>query len=98
MSSLPATKPRQHFRDPRRLSPTRNSGSFRAVAQYLSVFGAANRPEFRILDLLIPWIFVISVVWLSGGLAGGGDPGADRSVAAYLASSPFLPRLGRFAQ
>jgi Protein of unknown function (DUF1656) len=31
------------------------------VAQYLSVFELANRPEFRIFDLLIPWIFVISV-------------------------------------
>jgi hypothetical protein len=31
------------------------------VAQYLSVFEVANRPEFRIFDLLIPWIFVISV-------------------------------------
>ena len=33
-----------------------------AVAQYLSVFEVANRPEFRIFDLLIPWIFVISVL------------------------------------
>jgi hypothetical protein len=32
------------------------------VAQYLSVFEVANRPEFRIFDLLIPWIFVISVL------------------------------------
>ena len=31
------------------------------MAQYLSVFEVANRPEFRIFDLLIPWIFVISV-------------------------------------
>jgi len=30
------------------------------VAYYLSAFGIANRPEFRIFDLLIPWIFVIS--------------------------------------
>jgi Protein of unknown function (DUF1656) len=30
------------------------------VAHYLSAFGIANRPEFRIFDLLIPWIFVIS--------------------------------------
>ena len=32
------------------------------MAQYLSVFEVANRPEFRIFDLLIPWIFVISVL------------------------------------
>jgi hypothetical protein len=32
------------------------------VAQYLSVFEVAIRPEFRIFDLLIPWIFVISVL------------------------------------
>jgi hypothetical protein len=31
------------------------------VTKYLSVFGAANRPEFRFLDLLIPWIFVVSL-------------------------------------
>ena len=40
----------------------RKSASFRSVAQYLSVFEVANRPEFRIFDLLIPWIFVISVL------------------------------------
>ena len=60
MRSLPATKPRQRFRDPRRLFKVRNSGSFRTVGQYLEVFGTANRPEFRFLDLLIPWIFVVS--------------------------------------
>ena len=38
------------------------SASFGAVAQYLSVFEVANRPEFRIFDLLVPWIFVISVL------------------------------------
>jgi hypothetical protein len=32
------------------------------VAHYLSVFGVANRPEFRIFDLLIPWIFVTSAL------------------------------------
>ena len=32
------------------------------MAHYLSVFGVANRPEFRIFDLLIPWIFVVSVL------------------------------------
>jgi hypothetical protein len=32
------------------------------VARYLSVFEVANRPEFRIFDLLIPWIFVMSVL------------------------------------
>jgi hypothetical protein len=32
------------------------------VAQYLSIFPGADRPEFRIFDLLIPWIFVISVM------------------------------------
>ena len=39
----------------------KNSGSFRIVAQSLEVFGAANRPEFRFLDLLLPWIFVVSL-------------------------------------
>jgi hypothetical protein len=38
-----------------------NSGSFRIVSQFLQVFGAANRPEFRFLDLLVPWIFVVSL-------------------------------------
>jgi Protein of unknown function (DUF1656) len=32
------------------------------VAHYLNVFRVANRPEFRIFDLLIPWIFVISAL------------------------------------
>ena len=27
----------------------------------LSVIGATNRPEFRFLDLYLPWIFVISL-------------------------------------
>jgi hypothetical protein len=44
------------------LSQHTNSANFAAVAQYLHVFGGANRPEFRIFDLLIPWIFVISVI------------------------------------
>ena len=44
------------------MSKDGNSASFRAVADDLSVFGMANRPEFRIFDLLIPWIFVISFV------------------------------------
>lgn len=44
------------------MSKNENSASFRAVADDLSVFGMANRPEFRIFDLLIPWIFVISFV------------------------------------
>jgi hypothetical protein len=39
----------------------RNSVSFRIVGQYLKVFEAANRPEFRFLDLLIPWIFMVSL-------------------------------------
>jgi hypothetical protein len=43
------------------LSPLMNSGSFRIVSQFLQVFGAANRPEFRFLDLLVPWIFVVSL-------------------------------------
>jgi Protein of unknown function (DUF1656) len=37
------------------------SGSFRVVVNLLNVFGGANRPEFRILDLYVPWIFVISL-------------------------------------
>jgi hypothetical protein len=31
------------------------------VTQNLEVFSAANRPEFRFLDLLIPWIFAVSL-------------------------------------
>jgi hypothetical protein len=31
-------------------------------------------------------------------VANNGGFGAHRSVAVYLASSPFLPRLGHFAQ
>ena len=46
----------------RSLSQHTNSASFAAVAQYLSIFPEADRPEFRIFDLLIPWIFVISVM------------------------------------
>ena len=37
-------------------------------------------------------------LWLSRGVANNGGLGAHRSVAVYLASSPFLPRLGHFAQ
>lgn len=37
-------------------------------------------------------------LWLSGGVANNGRLGTHGSVAAYLASSPFLPRLGHFAQ
>jgi hypothetical protein len=37
------------------------SGSFQAVPELLSVFGVGNRPEFRILGLYVPWIFVVSV-------------------------------------
>ena len=44
----------------RRLSQNDNSVSFPAVAHNLSAFGLANRPEFRFLDLFIPWIFVVS--------------------------------------
>ncbi len=44
------------------MSQYTNSASFAAVAQYVHVFGEANRPEFRIFDLLIPWIFVVSVM------------------------------------
>jgi hypothetical protein len=39
-----------------------NSGSLRTVALYLSVFGVANRPEFKFVDLLLPWIFMISLM------------------------------------
>jgi hypothetical protein len=42
------------------LSQNENSVSFPAVAHNLSAFGLANRPEFRFLDLFIPWIFVVS--------------------------------------
>jgi hypothetical protein len=31
------------------------------VPHYLSVFGLANRPEFRFFGLLVPWIFVVSL-------------------------------------
>jgi Protein of unknown function (DUF1656) len=44
------------------LSEHPNSANFAAVAGYLSVFEVANRPEFRVFDLLIPWIFVVSVM------------------------------------
>ena len=43
----------------RRLSQNENSVSFPAVAHNLSAFGLTNRPEFRFLDLFIPWIFVV---------------------------------------
>ena len=43
------------------MSQKRNSASFHAVTHDFSVFGSANRPELRFLDLLIPWIFVIVV-------------------------------------
>ncbi|MBV9299627.1 MAG: DUF1656 domain-containing protein [Verrucomicrobia bacterium] len=33
----------------------------RDVTHYFSVFGWANRPEFRFLDLFIPWIFAVAV-------------------------------------
>lgn len=44
------------------MSQNWNSVSFPAVVHYLSVFGVANRPEFRLLGLYIPWIFVISLL------------------------------------
>jgi hypothetical protein len=37
------------------------SDSFDPVAELLSVFGVASRPEFRIFGMFIPWIFVVSV-------------------------------------
>jgi hypothetical protein len=48
-------------RRPAPLSQHWISGSFRVVVNLLNVFGGANRPEFRILDLYVPWIFVISL-------------------------------------
>lgn len=44
------------------MSQNKNSVSFPSVAHYLSVFGVANRPEFRVFDLYVPWIFVISLI------------------------------------
>jgi hypothetical protein len=32
------------------------------VAHFFGVFTVANRPEFRFLDLFIPWIFLISLM------------------------------------
>ena len=32
------------------------------MVNFLSVFAGANRPEFRFLDLLIPWIFAVSLM------------------------------------
>jgi hypothetical protein len=40
----------------------KNSASFPAVVGNLSVFEVMNRPEFRFLDLYLPWIFVVSVL------------------------------------
>jgi hypothetical protein len=37
------------------------SDNFEPVPRLLSVFGLANRPEFRVLGFYIPWIFVVSV-------------------------------------
>jgi hypothetical protein len=37
------------------------SDSFLRVPDLLSVFGLRNRPEFRVLGLYIPWIFVMLV-------------------------------------
>jgi Protein of unknown function (DUF1656) len=32
------------------------------VAYFLSAFALADRPEFRVFDLLVPWIFIISLL------------------------------------
>src|ERR1700733_4992816 len=48
-------------RRPAPLSQHWISASFRVVVNLLNVFRGANRPEFRILDLYVPWIFVISL-------------------------------------
>jgi hypothetical protein len=52
---------RVNARRPGPLSQHWISGSFRVVVNLLNVVGGANRPEFRILDLYVPWIFVISL-------------------------------------
>ena len=54
-------KNRVNARRPAPLAQPWISDSFRVVVYFLSVFGGANRPEFRILDLYVPWIFVISL-------------------------------------
>lgn len=53
----------------RRKRPLRrqgNSATIRFVVCFMMVFEAMNRPEFRFVDLLFPWIFVVGT---SGFLA-----------------------------
>jgi len=53
----------------RRKRPLRrlgNSATIRLVVCFMIVFEAMNRPEFRFMDLLFPWIFVVGT---SGFLA-----------------------------
>ena len=44
------------------MSQSGNSASFRLVVWLMSVLEGLNRPELRFLDLLFPWIFVVSLL------------------------------------
>ena len=48
------------------LSQSGNSASFRFVVCSISVFEAVNRPEVRVLGLLFPWIFIVSLLGFLG--------------------------------
>ena len=50
----------------RPLSQSGNSASFRLVVCLMSVFEAVNRPEVRVLGLLFPWIFIVSLLGFLG--------------------------------
>ena len=50
----------------RPLSQSGNSASFRLVVCLTSILEAVNRPELRFLDLLVPWIFIVSLLGFLG--------------------------------
>jgi hypothetical protein len=39
-----------------------NSANIRFVVSFMTVFEAMNRPEFRFVDLLFPWICVVGTL------------------------------------
>jgi hypothetical protein len=39
-----------------------NSANIRSVASFITAFAAMNRPEFRFVDLLFPWIFLVGTL------------------------------------
>jgi len=51
---------------PRPLSHSGNSASFRLVVCLMSVLDALNRPEVTFVDLLFPWIFMICLLGFLG--------------------------------